>query len=229
MRRLGPCATIRASECFQEIVTDHDIRPERQTQLANEPIHDTSRKHALTNNMNGNLPKKGAISMFMRATLAGVAVMVLMNVGVAAQSVDSATVEALRQMAIAAGQTSSSAASPPVKSLAALEIEQKSLDRHRADFFARTYAHKSDSTVVQERATGSGVSLLLPGLHETPQPVDRETIQALRQMAITAGQISSSAARPPTKNRAEIEAEQRSLESHRAEFFKRTYTGQPVM
>ncbi len=167
--------------------------------------------------------------MFMRATLAGVVVMVLMNVGVAAQSVDSATVEALRQMAIAAGQTSSSAASPPVKSLAALETEQRSLDRHRADFFARTYARKSDSTVAQDRATGSGVSLLLPGPHETPQPVDRETIQALRQMAITAGQVSSSAARPPTKSRAEIEAERRSLEAHRADFFKRAYTGQPLI
>jgi hypothetical protein len=142
---------------------------------------------------------------------------------------DSATVEALRQMAIDAGQTSSSAVNPPAKSLEALETEQKSLDRHRADFFARTYARKPDTTIAQERASESGVSLLLSGLHGAPQPVDRETIQALRQMAIDAGQASSSAARPPTRSRAEIEAEQRSLEGHRTSFYARTYSGKPVL
>jgi hypothetical protein len=167
--------------------------------------------------------------MFMRATLAGVVVMVLANAGVAAQSVDSATVEALRQMAIDAGQTSSSAVSPPAKSLEALETEQKQLDRHRAAFFARTYARKPDSAVAQERASEPGVSLSLLGLQEAPQPVDRETVQALRQMAIDAGQTSSSAARPPRRSRAEIEAEQRSLDGHRADFFARTYGGKPVM
>jgi cysteine sulfinate desulfinase/cysteine desulfurase-like protein len=167
--------------------------------------------------------------MFMRATLAGVVVTVLMSAGVAAQSVDSTTVEALRQIAIAAGQTSSSAVSPPAKSLEALETEQKSLHRHRADFFARTYARKPDSTVVQERAAGSGVSLSLLGLHGAPQPVDRESIQALRQIAIAAGQASSSAAQPPTKSLDAIKAEQRSLEAHRADFFERAYTGQPLM
>ena len=167
--------------------------------------------------------------MFMRATLTGVVVMVLVNAGAAAQSVDSATVEALRQLAIDAGQTSSSPVNPPAKSPEALEIEQKSLDRHRADFFARTYARKPDTAVAQERASESVVSLLLPGLQEASQPVDRETIQALRQMAIDAGQASSSAARSPTRSRAEIEAEQRSLESHRTNFYARTYSSKPVM
>jgi hypothetical protein len=55
------------------------------------------------------------------------------------------------------------------------------------------------------------------------QPVSQETVQALRQMAIDAGQTTSSKAAPPTKSAEEIAKAKARLESHRAAFFERTY------
>ena len=51
--------------------------------------------------------------------------------------------------------------------------------------------------------------------------VDRQTVLELRQMAIEAGQTSSSAAQKPQKSPEAVEAERKSLESHRATFFER--------
>ncbi len=51
--------------------------------------------------------------------------------------------------------------------------------------------------------------------------VDRQTVLELRQMAIDAGQTSSSTAQKPPKNPEAIEAERKSIESHRAAFFER--------
>lgn len=77
--------------------------------------------------------------MHTRTMLISASVLVLAVTDLAAQTVDPDTVLALRQMAIEAGQTSSSAAKPPARSQEAIENERRSLERHRADFFARVY------------------------------------------------------------------------------------------
>ncbi len=56
-----------------------------------------------------------------------------------AETVDRATVSALRQLAIEAGQTSSSGAKKPERSAAALDAERAAIERHRVAFFQRAY------------------------------------------------------------------------------------------
>ena len=56
----------------------------------------------------------------------------------------------------------------------------------------------------------------------TQELVSQETVQALRQMAINAGQTSSSKAAPPQKSPEEIAKAKTRLESSRAAFFERT-------
>jgi hypothetical protein len=56
------------------------------------------------------------------------------------------------------------------------------------------------------------------------EPVNEETVQALRKMAIDAGQTTSSKAAPPQKSDEEIAKAKARLESHRAAFFERTYS-----
>ena len=75
--------------------------------------------------------------MFTRGMLIGAAVLSFGISGLSAQTVDRDTVLALRQMAIAAGQTSSSADKPPVKSQEQIDYERKSIEGHRAAYFAR--------------------------------------------------------------------------------------------
>ena len=79
--------------------------------------------------------------MIMKILLFGVAVATLMQSSLAAEVVDREAIEALRRIAIEAGQTSSSAIKPPAKSQQEIEAEQTSLERHRADFFDRAYSH----------------------------------------------------------------------------------------
>jgi hypothetical protein len=56
------------------------------------------------------------------------------------------------------------------------------------------------------------------------EPVSQETVKALRQMAIDAGQTTSSKAAPPQKSDEEIAKAKARLESHRTAFFERTYS-----
>ena len=77
--------------------------------------------------------------MLTRAVFIGAAVLILASSELAAQVVAPEVGLALRQMAIEAGQTSSSADNPPVRSQDVIVAEQKSIERHRADFFARAY------------------------------------------------------------------------------------------
>ncbi len=55
------------------------------------------------------------------------------------------------------------------------------------------------------------------------EPVSQEKVQALRQLAIDAGQTTSSKAAPPQKSAEEIAKAKARLESSRAAFFERTY------
>lgn len=68
------------------------------------------------------------------------------------------------------------------------------------------------------------VLLILPGIALAQQTVDPDTVKALRQMAIEAGQTSSSKAAPPPKSAEEIAREKARLEAHRAAFFERAYS-----
>lgn len=56
------------------------------------------------------------------------------------------------------------------------------------------------------------------------EPVSQEEVKALRQMAINAGQTTSSKAAPPQKSAEEIAKAKARLESHRAAFFERAYS-----
>ncbi len=56
------------------------------------------------------------------------------------------------------------------------------------------------------------------------EPVSEEMVKALRQMAIDAGQTTSSKAAPPQKSEEEIAKAKARLESSRAAFFERTYS-----
>lgn len=163
--------------------------------------------------------------MFTKAMLTGAAVLVVGISPLAAQTVDRETVSALRQMAIEAGEASSSADMPAAKSPRAIEAEQRSISRHRVDFFARVYAGKQ---YAEDRRKGNPARIISTQ-PSTPaqarQPIDRETVQALRQLAIRAGQTSSSADRPPAKSPQAIEAARRSIARHRVDFFARAYAG----
>ena len=55
------------------------------------------------------------------------------------------------------------------------------------------------------------------------EPVSQEMVNALRQLAIDAGQTTSSKAAPPQKSAEEIAKAKARLESSRAAFFERTY------
>ena len=78
------------------------------------------------------------------------------------------------------------------------------------------------------RAAFIGAAVLIFGISElAAQVVGPETVLALRQMAIEAGQTSRSADRPPAKGREAIEAERSSIEAHRADFFARAYGNEP--
>lgn len=162
--------------------------------------------------------------MRMKSVLTGLAVVVLTGPSLAGQAVDSATVQALRQMAIEAGQASSSAAKAAAKSQEVIEAERDSIERHRAEWFARVYS----SSALRE-AAGTEPSFVSTAGLEVPRSVDRETVQALRQLAVEAGQTSSSAAKPAAKSPEAIEAEARSIERHRVDFFARTYGDTSVM
>ena len=80
--------------------------------------------------------------MFTRAVFIGAAVLALGISQLAAQAVGPETVQALRQMAIEAGQTSSSADKPPVNGWEVIANERKAIESHRADFFTRAYGDK---------------------------------------------------------------------------------------
>jgi hypothetical protein len=56
------------------------------------------------------------------------------------------------------------------------------------------------------------------------EPVNEKAVQALRQMAIDAGQTTSSKAAPPTKSAEDIARAKARLESHRAAFFESAYS-----
>ncbi len=86
--------------------------------------------------------RKGDAPTFTRAALIGAAVLIFGISELAAQVVGPETVLALRQMAIEAGQTSSSADKPPARSRESMEAERSSLESHRADFFTRAYGGK---------------------------------------------------------------------------------------
>ncbi|MFQ5774943.1 MAG: hypothetical protein ACE5GS_10520 [Kiloniellaceae bacterium] len=167
--------------------------------------------------------------MRMPSFLVGVAIATLTSPGLAVQPVDPGTVQALRQMAIEAGQTSSSAIKPAAKSREAIEAERQSIDRHRAEFFARAYSPRPFSVSGQGAAPSPGASLPLPTRIEAARPVDRETVQALRRMAVEAGQSSTSAGKPVPRSAEAIAAERQSIDRHRADFFGRAYGGKAVM
>lgn len=165
--------------------------------------------------------------MLTRAVFIGTAVLILAGSELAAQVVAPDSVLALRQMAIEAGETSSSADRPPVKSRDVIEAERRSIEGHRVDFFARANSGGSYAEAEREDVTRQTASILLAIPAETPQPVDRGIVQALRQMAIGAGQTSSSADKPPAKDPEATEAERSSIERHHVDFFARAYGGQP--
>ncbi len=165
--------------------------------------------------------------MFTRAVFIGAAVLAVGISELAAQAVGPETIRALRQMAIEAGQTSSSADKLPAKSREAIEAERQSIESHRADFFARAYSAESYAEAERKSGAGQTASTLLLIPAQAVQLVDRGTVLALRQMAIEAGQTSSSADKPPAKSREAIEAERSSIKAHRADFFARAYGDEP--
>jgi len=165
--------------------------------------------------------------MLTRTMLITASVLALAVSDLAAQTVDPDTVLALRQMAIEAGQTSSSAAKPPARSQQAIESERKSIERHGADFFARVSSAKAYvGGEGKEAVSGTAQLVLSPPAPPSPT-VDRKTVEALRRMAIEAGQASSSAAKSPARSQEAIDSERQSIERHRADFFSRAYGGNP--
>ena len=78
--------------------------------------------------------------MFTRVVFIGAAVMALGISQLAAQAVGPETVQALRLMAIRAGQTSSSADQPLGKSREPIAAERQAIEMNRADFIATAYS-----------------------------------------------------------------------------------------
>ena len=165
--------------------------------------------------------------MLTRTMLISASVLALAVSDLAAQTVDSETVQALRQMAIEAGQTSSSAAKPPARSQEAIEADSKSIERHSADFYARVSSAKAYAGGEAKQAVRGTAQLILSPPAAPSPTVDRKTVEALRQMAIDAGQTSSSATTPPARSQEAIESERRSIERHRVDFFARVHAGAP--
>lgn len=175
------------------------------------------------------------------AFVTAVGVIALPAASLAASSVSPATVLELRQMAIAAGQSSSSSAEKPAVDPSAAEAERKSIDRHREDFFARVGSGDSTPAIAQEtrepspkplvnkdQATRLG-QVILSVLQTTTPTVDNETIAALRQQAIDAGQVSRSSDGPAAGNPQAVEAERTAIDGHKADFFARVYGDTLVM
>lgn len=165
--------------------------------------------------------------MYTRAVLIGAAMLALGVSQLAAQTVGPEAVQALRQLAIDAGQTSRSADKPAAMSPAAIEFERQAIEAHRAEFIARAYARTASAEAGPRDVAGkpAGSVLLIPS--EATQGVDRDTVLAVRQLAIAAGQTSSSADSPPVRSQEEIELERTAIDSHRAEFFTRAYGDKP--
>ena len=162
--------------------------------------------------------------MFTKAMLIGAAVLMSGISELPAQTVDRDTVQALRQMAIEAGQTLSSADKPPVKSQEEIEHERKAYERQRAAHFARVYGGKSYAEAKPE-----DIAIVLPIPAKAPEPVDRATVEALRRMAIEAGKTLSSADKPLVKSQEETEHERKAYEQQRAAHFARVYGTKPGM
>lgn len=80
--------------------------------------------------------------MLTAKMLIGAAALMLGVSNLAAQTVDRETVQTLRRIAIEEGQTSGSAVKAPAKSPEMIEAERLSIERHRAEFFARAYGRK---------------------------------------------------------------------------------------
>ncbi len=167
--------------------------------------------------------------MFTRAVFVGAAVLALGVSQLAAQAVGPETVQALRQMAIEAGQTSSSADQPLAKSREAIAAERQAIEKHRADFFATAYSRQPYAEAERKEVTRKPSSTLLLIPTAPTRRVDRGTVLALRPMAVKAGQTSSSADQPLAKSREAIVTELKAIESHRANFFTRAYGGKPGM
>ena len=73
-----------------------------------------------------------------------------------------------------------------------------------------------------------GVAVLTFGFSGlSAQTIDRQTVEAPRQMAIEAGKTLSSADKPPVKSQEEIENERKAYERQRAAHFARVYGTKP--
>jgi hypothetical protein len=165
--------------------------------------------------------------MIMKTLLIGMTVVTLVSSDLSAQTVNPDTVKAPRRMAIEAGQASSPANKPPARSQAEIDAERKAIERHRVEFFARAYSSVTRSPSSQITLAKPRAPFLPSSRAVAAQPVGPEVILELRRMAIEAGQASSSAGKPPAERQAEIDADRKALESHRANFFARAYAGEP--
>lgn len=175
------------------------------------------------------------------AFVTAVGVIALPTLSFAAAPVSSETVLELRQMAIAAGQSSSSSAEMPAVDPIAAETERKAIDRHREDFFARVGSGDSSPELAQETREPSPKPLVskdqptrlgqvILSVPQTAAPaVGNETIAALRQLAIDAGQVSRSSDGAAAGNPQVGEAERKAIDGHKADFFARVYGDTPVM
>lgn len=161
-------------------------------------------------------------------------------VGHAAQPVTAETVDALRQMAIEAGQTSRSRIQGAATDDATAAVERDAIERHRNGFLSRAYGDGSENTTARppQEATKrplqnawapsrTGQGRLSPPVEAAPS-VDRETIAALRRLAIDAGQVSRSSNAPANRSAPTVDAERRVIEAHRAGFFARAFGSGPA-
>lgn len=161
--------------------------------------------------------------------------------GQAAQPVSTDTIDALRQMAIAAGQTSSSRAETATLGEDMKSAEREAIDRHRTSFLARTYVSDPNAVATHEPEEDSARSVInawqptrtgqmrLSVPVDVARSVDAKTTLALRQLAIDAGQVSRSSDKIPVGTSSAAEAEQKTIEDHKAAFFARNFGGGPVM
>lgn len=175
------------------------------------------------------------------AFIAAAGIVAVPTLSLAAPAVSPEVVLGLRQMAIAAGQTSTSRAEQPAVDPIAAEAERKAIDRHREAFFARVRSRDTTHTAAQDtqptavksflnkdRPTRLG-QVILSVPQATAPTVDSETVAALRQLAIDAGQVTRSSDVPAAKSQQAVDAERKAIEGHKANFFARVYGETPVM
>lgn len=175
------------------------------------------------------------------AILAALTVMAAPGYSQAGQTVSTDTVDALRQMAIANGQTSSSRAEGAAIDEGALISARDSIARHRSTFVARTFSSVSGAVAthpLEERSaraltnawqpTRTGQIGLSVPVRVAPS-VKSETVLALRQLAIDAGQVSRSSTQASARARSVTKTEQRAIKDRRATFFGRNFGDGPVM